>query len=160
MKNLVINNFLGLDDFYDLKNLVMGNNFPYHFQSTVETKDSKDDKFYFTHILYEDKINSPYFYKFKSILDVLKPKHLIRMKINCYTRTEKLEEHKPHTDYPYENKGCVLSFNSCDGYTCFEDGTKVDSIENRAVIFDAHKSHNSTSCTNAQARFNININYN
>jgi len=160
MKKQIIDNFLPNDVFNNLKNLVMGNNFPYHFQNTVEKKDSDDDKFYFTHILYDEKINSPYFDLFKPIIDKLNPKKLIRMKINCYTRTEKLEEHKPHTDYPYENLGCVLSFNTCNGYTKFEDETKVNSIENRAVIFEANKPHNSTSCTDTQARFNININYN
>jgi hypothetical protein len=36
---------------------------------------------------------------------------------------------------------------------------KVESIENRALIFDGNKKHFSTSCTNDKARFNIAINY-
>ena len=65
---------------------------------------------------------------------------------------KKLEEHLPHTDYSFDNKGCVLSFNTCDGFTRLENGV-VNSVANRAVIFAAQKPHNSTSTTNAKARF-------
>tara|TARA_B100001094_G_scaffold18150_1_gene15634 strand:- start:598 stop:1074 length:477 start_codon:yes stop_codon:yes gene_type:complete len=156
----IIDNFLPQNIFDELQKNVMGDNFPWHFQSDIEKEDSEDDKFYFTHILYDDeKQNSPYFNKFTSILDILKPKNLIRMKLNLYTRTEKLEEHLPHTDYNFNNNGCVLSLNTCDGFTRLEKEV-VNSVANRAVIFDAQKPHNSTSTTNAKARFNININYN
>ena len=40
-----------------------------------------------------------------------------------------------------------------------EDGTKVESIQNRLLLFAPSKTHNSTSCTDAKVRVNINFNY-
>ena len=49
--------------------------------------------------------------------------------------------------------------NTCDGYTKLKDGTKIDSVANRVLLFDPSKEHCSTTTTNVPARFNININY-
>ena len=40
-----------------------------------------------------------------------------------------------------------------------EDGTKIDSVENRLLIFDGIRFHNSSSTTNAKGRYNINFNF-
>ena len=40
-----------------------------------------------------------------------------------------------------------------------EDGTKIDSIANRMLIFDGAEKHCSTTTTNVPVRINININY-
>ena len=64
-----------------------------------------------------------------------------------------------HIDYPYLHKIAVLYINSCDGYTKFEDGTKIDSIANRMLIFDGDTMHTSSTTTNEIARCNINFNY-
>jgi hypothetical protein len=57
------------------------------------------------------------------------------------------------------NKYTVFSLNTCDGFTSLEDGTKIESIENRLLLFDSNKPHASSTCTNAKARFNMNFNY-
>ena len=86
-------------------------------------------------------------------------KSLIRIKVNFYPVTSTLTEHAVHTDDDFTHKGAVLSLTTCDGYTKLEDGTKIDSVENRLVIFDAGKPHNSTSTTTPIGRYNINFNY-
>ena len=86
-------------------------------------------------------------------------KALIRIKVNFYPVTSTLTEHAVHTDNDFTHKGAVLSLTTCDGYTKLEDGTKIDSVENRLVIFDAGKPHNSTSTTTPIGRYNINFNY-
>ena len=40
-----------------------------------------------------------------------------------------------------------------------EDGTKVDSVANRLLLFNSSLNHNSSTTTNAKGRYNININY-
>ena len=40
-----------------------------------------------------------------------------------------------------------------------EDGTKIESVSNRNVIFDGSTPHNSTNCTNEKARFVLAVNY-
>ena len=40
-----------------------------------------------------------------------------------------------------------------------DENTKIQSIENRGLIFEPHLNHNSSTCTNVEGRFNINFNY-
>ena len=90
----------------------------------------------------------------------LKAKELIRAKFNSYPNQLKLIEHTWHRDTDYTHKGCLLAFNTCNGYTKFKDGdTKVESVENRAILFDPSIEHTSTNTTNAPRRVNLNINY-
>ena len=53
----------------------------------------------------------------------------------------------------------ILYLNTNDGYTIFEDGTKIESVENRLVTFDSHIKHSGTSCTNQKVRLVLNMNY-
>ena len=64
-----------------------------------------------------------------------------------------------HIDYNFSHSGAILSLNTCDGYTKLEDGTKIDSVANRILLFDPGEEHASTTTTNVSARFNINMNY-
>ena len=84
---------------------------------------------------------------------------MIRAKVNLYTKTPQIIEHTMHKDFEFEHKGALFSLNSCDGYTLLEDGTKIDSVANRMLIFDASKNHASTTCTNQNVRMNINLNF-
>jgi len=168
MNYKVIDNFLPDNEFNAIKNIVMSTKVPWYFQSNINTGHSdKDNTCYFTHSLWNwghfpDMI-SHHFIDFKFLCDRIELKSLIRMKLNCYPRTDKIEIHKEHTDYSYNHKGCILSFNTCDGATIIFDENnkpiKIDSIENRALFFNPSLIHSSTSCTNAKARFNVNINY-
>ena len=94
--------------------------------------------------------------KFKQLANF---KTMIRIKINAYPYSNIVKEHKEHIDYNYEHTGAVFSLNSCDGYTKFADGTKVESVANRIVFFDASKYHQSTTTSNAKLRYNINFNF-
>ena len=53
----------------------------------------------------------------------------------------------------------IYYLNTNNGYTEFEDGTKIESIANRFFLFDGAIKHASTTTTNALARFNINFNF-
>ena len=59
---------------------------------------------------------------------------LIRVKCNYYPWTQEMKQHGWHTDYDYENIGCLWSANTCDGFTEFKDGTKIDSIQSSNCI--------------------------
>lgn len=166
IKYKIIDNFLTKDRFEYLQKIVMGSNFPYYFNNILNdsqkdnTFESKDSPYYFTHSLFNKyTIESSYFENFKWLIDNLTLRSLIRMKINFYPRTPKIIEHAFHVDYPFPHKGCILYFNTCDGYTLLKDGTKIETIENRALFFDSSIEHSSTTCTNAKARINVNINY-
>lgn len=166
MKPNTIKNFLNKQDFEKLENLIINDSsFPWFFQPNVSNikKERKTDC-YFTHLVYDNnKVNSSYFENFKNILDKLNVEKLIRIKVNYYYPTSKLNIHYPHIDYDYSHKGCILSLNTCDGFTVIENNTskglRIKSIKNSALIFDPSIPHSSTSCTNRKGRFNININY-
>ena len=89
----------------------------------------------------------------------LKPRALVRIKANLYQCTPKIIKHGEHADFDWEHKGALYSLNTCNGGTILEDGTKIESKENRMLLFDPSKPHASTTCTDQPARFNININY-
>lgn len=155
----IINNFLDKNDFKNMKNLFLSPEFPYFFSSTISHEDEKTNDFYFTHTLYDSNvIHSDHFKAVTPLLNKLSIWFLRRVKINCYTRTEKLIKHNEHQDYPFSHCGAVFSLNSCDGGT-FIQNEFVKAEENRIVLFDPFTPHSSTTCTDAQARFNINLNW-
>ena len=86
-------------------------------------------------------------------------RNLIRIKINAYPYTNIVKEHKDHVDSDFKHTGAVFSLNTCDGFTKFSDGTKVESVANRIVFFDASKFHHSSTTSNAKLRYNINFNF-
>ena len=53
----------------------------------------------------------------------------------------------------------IFYLNTNNGYTYFEDGSKVKSIANRFVIFPCYMSHGGASCTDNDNRVVLNINY-
>jgi hypothetical protein len=168
MKHEVIDNFLDKEYFDSLVTLFVekekgDGNFimPWYFQSSIAKKGLVEDKlFYMTHMFYENNMPKSNFYdKLIPLLDKLGARCLIRIKANLYPNTEILHEHPMHMDYDYCHSGALLSLNTCDGYTKLKDGTKIDSVANRILLFDSNEEHCSTTTTNVLARFNININY-
>lgn len=96
----------------------------------------------------------------------LKPISLYRVKANLQVRTAKIKEYAFHTDVPNPEKSeykdmvtAVYYVNSNDGATIFEDGTRVESVENRLAIFPTTMKHAGTTCTNAKRRMVINFNF-
>jgi hypothetical protein len=124
---------------------------------------SELDNFQLYHEFYSNYSPTGQNNSFKIIMPFLvkiKPAAIIRIKANMNMRTSKVIEHGFHTDHPYPNaKTSVYYLNTCDGYTLFEDGTKVESIENRLVTFDSSTNHSGTTCTNQISRIVINFNY-
>ena len=127
------------------------------------------DDWYLAHMVYLDyEILSSAFHDIKEKLihrlEQLEGNNfsqVTRIKANFYPHTQEVKEHKPHRDAHTGNRlrGALYCFNTCDGYTGFADGTKVESVENRLILFDSLEDHFSTSTSNAQARINLNINY-
>jgi hypothetical protein len=157
----IVDNFLNDNDFRFVCDQLTGDVFPWFFQKDINVgNDPVITDSFFTHVLFKDnKVNSEYFDHFKFIVDAIDCKALIRFKINCYPPTEKIKIHDPHIDHNFEHKGFLLYINDNDGYTILEDGSKIESVANRALFFDASRPHQSTTATNVKARFNININY-
>jgi len=155
----VIDNALSKSDFNKIKSVFLSNLFPWFFNEEVAFEGDRNDDYYFIHMLYDYcKPFSNHYDLILPVLDILKPKSLIRIKANMYSNINKFVEHSSHTDFDYEHKGAILYLNTNNGYTRVGDD-KIESKENRLLIFDASKPHNSTNCTDTKTRVNINFNY-
>ena len=161
----VIDDFIPPDKFDTLHDLlikqqVQGKQIPWYYIPNVTNRGNKDWRlFYLSHIVYDRTIISPFFDDIISCCEPLNFKALIRIKCNMYPNTEKLYEHGLHTDYKFSHNAGILSINTCDGYTKLEDGTKIDSVANRMLLFDGQTLHTSSNTTDQTARININFNY-
>ncbi len=152
----VIDNFLSEDEFKDLRDYISSTSFPWYFG--LVTTDSKIAQF--VHTFYSNDTPTSTWPHVKFLRARLNMASLVRIKVNLNPKTENLIVHKDafHIDYP-DITTAVYYLNTCDGYTLFEDGPKVNSVENRIVIFDSNMRHTGTSCTNESGRLVMNINY-
>ena len=167
MEYTVIDNFLDEEYFDSLATLFTDKNktknitMPWFFGSNISYENEVENNIFFmTHMFYAENMpRSPLYENLIPLLEKLDTKSLIRIKANLFPNTEILHEHPMHTDYEFCHSAAILSLNTCDGYTKLKDGTKIDSVANRILLFDASNEHCSTTTTNVPARINININY-
>lgn len=104
----------------------------------------------------------------------INPLVFTRIKANITFRGLKINEHGLHCDISPKNPSVlaendqlshvpmatgVYYLNTCDGYTLFEDGTKVPSVGNRFIEFDRTLKHTGTNTTDTALRSVINFNY-
>ena len=64
-----------------------------------------------------------------------------------------------HFDPYMKGKIAVYYINNNNGWTQFKNGDRVNSIQNRMVIFDPRLEHSSVTCTDKKRRLVINFNY-
>ena len=155
----VKDNFLNDQEFEEIKNNIMGNNFPWFFYDYITNDNDHIDNFYFIHNIFrQPSLVSGWFELFNNFLEKIEYKSLLRIKANLYLKTKNKVIHKPHKDYYYEHKGCILYINDNNGETFFGK-EKVKPKANRIVFFNPNEEHSSSTCTDQQRRVNINFNY-
>lgn len=158
----IIPNFLDKNKFKEIHNFVFSGRCSLYYNDSIVGKGVDKGKDYmFNHIFFdESKQQSDHFnYAIMPILGRLNFNHLIRAKLNCYARKHKLIHTLLHVDYENPHTVALLSLNTCNGYTYFEDTKeKIKSVENQMVIFDGLRKHCSVAQTDTHVRVNININ--
>jgi len=162
----VIDSFLSDFDFRVIQNQFLENSqFMWQFNPLRDGEYNRfshqeEKPFQFVHGLYVNfSPQSEYFQYIKPFCKKLKIRALLRVKLNLTTRSERIIEGDFHVDQPGEHKAAIFYLNTCDGYTLFENGEKVDSVANRMVLFDGSLKHTGTNCTDKQRRVVINFNY-
>ena len=118
----------------------------------------------FVHKIYHEyRILSPTTFKeiLGPIADKIQIRSLIKAKLNLKLRAESIIEHGMHTDHDFGSDATtgIYYFNTNNGYTKFEDGTIVESVANRLVLFASDIKHTGTTCTDTQGRYVLNINF-
>ena len=159
-KYKIIENFLPSPELIKLQNIFNSTQIDWYYIKDINTHVSKDALgVYFVHTAYEEGKASKFMHLFSSLLVRLDMKALVRIKVNLYPRTPKLETHTKHKDYNFPHTGAIFYLNTNNGKTILEDGTQISSIANRILLFDASTAHSSTSTTDSKVRLNINLNY-
>lgn len=161
----ILDNFLSDDKFTSIQNIFLGQNIPWFFYPFVDFYNDSS-RFQFVHMLYENNhgISSGYA---KDIIDTFKDKLdayvFLRIKSNLSPNSQSILVNNFHTDFEGDicekSHTAIYYVNTNNGYTLFEDGTKVESVGNRIVIFPSHMRHCGTTCTDAKSRVLINFNY-
>ena len=94
------------------------------------------------------------------ILDELQSLGFLRIKLNCTLNTQDPEPSQYHTDFPGDSHTAIYYINTNNGYTQFEhDGSQVNSIANRIVMFPSNLKHRGVSTTDTPFRMVMNLNY-
>jgi len=160
-------NFLKQEEFDKMQKLILKpSNFPW-FYNDVIVFDDDVDKFKFIHLFYTGQmLPSPFMNDLSPILNIIKPISMWQIKANLLTRTPEIVENKFHVDMrgvPEEKlkqwTTSIFYMNTNNGYTKFEDGTKIESVANRMISFPSNMKHKGTSCTDERIRIVINFNY-
>ena len=169
----IIDNFLGQEDFDSLQQFMMGlSAFPWFYSDRIDFYDDagKLGNFQFVHTFYDKPGPTTFYNEMDSIINIIQPFSISRIKANLLTRTSEIVENSFHVDIEkmkiFKHKGrlikwktSILYLNTNNGYTEFKDGTIVESVANRFITFPATTLHRGTSCTDQNIRVIINFNY-
>ena len=127
----------------------------------LQGKTPRDDEFQFVHIFYYPNkgVVSQRVDQITPLVNKLVPRILVRIKANLNTRTDHIVQRDWHVDYDLGNNTAIYYVNTNDGYTQFEDGSRIDRVANLMVSFYYNLRHAGTSCTNQKTRVVLNLNY-
>ena len=172
----IIDNYLHKDDFKRMQHWFynecmwrFSSSPTYHEDAIEEVRkqglgEDVDDDYQFTCQFWTTSqgIITPNFQNVAPLIKKLSPAILLRVKSNLTPMRSRIIERPYHIDMDLPNlaqKTAVFNITTCDGYTRFEDGDIVPSVENRMIIFDGNMKHGGTTTTNKKARIVINVNY-
>ena len=158
----IVDSFLEEEEFKNLEDHMMGYYFPWYYMDR-ESYETETDTFQFQHTFYrggEYPYKSEYYDLVKPILRKLEveEKNLHRIKAILTTKTPEHRFSGYHIDYK-DMTTVAFYVNSNNGYTEFQKGGKIESVANRAAIFDSNLVHGGHTATDQKTRVLINFNY-
>lgn len=159
----IIDDFLKKSDFLKIKESLLSNEFPWYYTKVLDrtpvSMEAKEYNFQFTHTFYKDsKPISNAVFLLDPIINRISPDNILRIKANLNIKTEKIVEHGHHVDFN-ECTTAIFYVNSNNGKTIFQNGSVVESLENRLLVFNSNLMHSGTTCTDENVRCVINFNY-
>ncbi len=155
----IYDNFLPAEKFKEIHDIIMGRGYPW-FWTPVIGGDNPHYQFCLAIYTYSRPLHESYDTLNPIITDNrLKIASMCRVKANLNPRTTEHISHGFHVDLPFECTTAIFYVNSNNGYTMFEDGTKVDAVANRLVTFPSTLSHSGVTTTDTNRKVVINLNY-
>ena len=170
MKIDIIDNWLPEEVFNEIFSTLKSTEFPWFLGNIVgedryyQGDDTVKGNMQFFHIFHRHHQMTQYSPLIMPVLCHLQPCATIKIKANLSLATDNIEVGGMHVDIKdgvdrEYLKTSILYMNTNDGYTTFEDGTKVESVQNRFVTFPNSMRHAGTTCTDSPFRMVINFNY-
>ena len=169
----VENNLLDDELFEDLVFRMTNTEFPWYFlpYNDFSGEHTGLNNYQFEHWFFFSSIwqeSSEYIDMLHPIIEHIDPVAFWRIKANLLTYTPEIQTNNYHIDIgnlrDNEEKleqwtTSIYYLNSNNGYTEFEDGTRIESVGNRIITFPAHLKHRGTTCSDAKIRVVINFDY-
>ena len=164
----IFNNFLDQEVFLEIKKFIMSPRCQWRYVNYIAHKDGRDNDNdgYFVHSFkdchpqtFEDRYpESPHFPLIVKILDKIQYQNILRIRSSLYPRRDVQKPDPFHVDYNFPHRVCIFYVNTNNGYTMFESGEKILSVENQLATFDGSEKHCSVVQTDTSARYIVNIN--
>lgn len=161
----VTDNLLDKQTFLEVKKFVMSSEVAWRYASGSVYHDDGDMQFFHPLYLapnkYEnfDKVCVPILQKLEGFVT------LLRAKMNMSLKKDKVSKKGMHVDiedakqyYKVMNTS-IFYFNTTDGPTYFENGNKVDCIENRLITFPMGTMHCGSYASDSERRIVVNLNW-
>jgi hypothetical protein len=155
----IIDNFLNIEKFKKLQEILFSENITWYWKKNMVI----NDDYFFAHCLYNRFVpQSPIFDDFMyDFLNLLKCKSLVTIRANLMLKKEKQYLSEFHVDRSFDCTTAIYYANTCNGYTLLDEDKKikVESVENRMLIFNSQIKHCAVSQTDFERRIVINFNY-
>lgn len=156
----IIKNFLPENQFKEIKEKILNNDFPWRIRNSMT---DTDKNIYFTYSFFNDyEINSelyrPHILPILKKLNILAP---IQIRTNLILN-KLFDKSGWHVDYNYDSTTAILYLNTCNGGTEFKINNEIKFVnaeENKIVIFPAKTEHRGCTSTDSERRYIINFNY-
>ena len=159
----IIDNALTAPELAAIQNLFLGGHgFPWYYNDSI-LADGTDDilDFQFVHGFYADhRPSNDYFYCLAPVTNMLDAAAFLRVKANLNLGSPAPHREHWHVDYnDFSGKTALFYVNTNDGATLFKDGSRVECVENRLVIFDGSMEHTGVPPTSSKYKIVINFNF-
>lgn len=163
----VMDNYLERADFEALRAALTAPGFPWErtriLSPSAAAHLAPEDNVQLVHGFYLHKPGvfhqSPQLPLLRTLLARLAPATLLKIKANRTARRARHIEYGLHVDTRRSGATtAIFHLTTNNGYTLFGDGSRVASVENRLVVFDAATLHTGACCTDAPERLVLNLN--
>jgi len=156
----ITKNFLPIDQFNQLKNLICDPDFPWRIRNKMTFT---DENIYFSYSFYNkntvtSELYNPYIIP---ILKKLNCNAVVQIRANLFL-SNLFKKSDWHTDYDFKCNTAILYLNTCNGGTELKVKNKIKFIkseENKLLFFDSNTFHRVCTSTDAEKRYIINFNY-
>jgi len=162
MNYKIIDNFLEKENFQFLQKVLFSEDTPWFYKDAFTIPRKNTEHAFYNHCIYSLKQPQSKLFDYMNVfIEKLKIVAIDEIRVNSMYVQKDHYESEWHIDRPFKCKTGIFYLNTCNGYTLLKTNseTKIDSLENRMLIFDSQIEHKGVSQTDTRRRMVINFNY-